>query len=140
MNWFADWPYKWFAPFRATTCGADDPTLGAFIDEGWRYARKDQLVAYLRNCPLAAVTDSAGPVCPYCGEEGVSGWVTDGDWIWPADLAHMVEKHALRIPDGFVAHLEGAKFRVPPDYVLEGDNIPWPKSEDMRGLLRGSST
>ena len=42
----------------------------------------------------------------------------DGEWIWPAGLAHYVEHHAVRLPDEFVATMRANCWQIPADMIL----------------------
>jgi hypothetical protein len=39
--------------------------------------------------------------------------LTDGAWIWPADLAHYVERYHVRLPGEFVEHAAGRGWTPP---------------------------
>lgn len=38
----------------------------------------------------------------FCGHPGHNTELTDGQWVWPADLSHYVRDHSVRLPDSFV--------------------------------------
>jgi hypothetical protein len=40
--------------------------------------------------------------------------LTDGEWVWPDGLPHYVERHAVRLPDEFVAGAAARGWTVPP--------------------------
>lgn len=81
---------------------------------------EDQLVSYLRSGPTLATTGQmasdvlAGddvPVAPLAV-------LTDGAWIWPADLAYYVERYHVRLPEEFVQHA-AARGWTPPALTHE---------------------
>ncbi len=39
----------------------------------------------------------------FCGHPGHCSELTDGEWVWPADLSHYVRDHSVRLPDAFIA-------------------------------------
>jgi hypothetical protein len=39
--------------------------------------------------------------------------LTDGVWMWPEGLAHYVERHAVRLPDEFVATMVAHEWEPP---------------------------
>ena len=51
--------------------------------------------------PVWDVLDESGPV-------GTASLLTDGEWVWPEDLAHYVEKYHVRLPAEFVARAKTA--------------------------------
>ena len=76
-----------------------------FVDLDWDDRVRQQVVAYLRGgqgTPWAC----AGPsFCRICQEVNGSGQYMDDAFIWPERLAHYVERHSVRLPDEFVAHV-----------------------------------
>lgn len=74
-----------------------------------------QTVAYLRSGAalmysdrlVRDVIDAAHPII------GTLEILTDGDWIWPSDLAYYVERHGLRVPDEFLARMRSYDWRCP---------------------------
>jgi len=42
---------------------------------------------------------------------------TDGEWVWPAGLAHYVEAHSVMLPDEFVQTMMGNGWSVPASAV-----------------------
>ena len=52
------------------------------------------------------VRDGSGPV-------GTGTIRTDGQWIWPDDLAHYVERYHVELPDEFSARVRAAGADTP---------------------------
>lgn len=44
---------------------------------------------------------------------GAGSLVTDGTWLWPAELAHYVRRHHIALPADFVAHIRDNGYAVP---------------------------
>jgi hypothetical protein len=42
----------------------------------------------------------------------------DGEWVWPAGLAHYVERHAVRLPGELIATMRGNCWEIPGDIVF----------------------
>ena len=40
--------------------------------------------------------------------------LTDGEWLWPVGLGHYVERHAVALPEEFVASVSARGWKVPP--------------------------
>ncbi|HTO01860.1 MAG TPA: hypothetical protein VL068_14420 [Microthrixaceae bacterium] len=38
--------------------------------------------------------------------------LTDGQWVWPADLAHYVERYHVGVPDAFLVDIAAAGWRI----------------------------
>ncbi|GAA1077899.1 hypothetical protein [Kitasatospora arboriphila] len=53
---------------------------------------------------------------PRGGGPSLGSWalLTDGTWLWHADLAHHVEQHHLQLPPDFVAHARTNGWTPPP--------------------------
>lgn len=43
---------------------------------------------------------------PENGDAGTSSTYTDGEWIWPGDLAYYVKQYKLKLPSEFVKTME----------------------------------
>ena len=81
-------------------------------------AQLHRIVRYLNRCTLfvacpGLVTDvlvtGSTPLCaPHL--------LTDGDWVWPADLAYYVEKHLVPIPAAMLQAMERNDW-TPPDAI-----------------------
>ncbi len=50
---------------------------------------------------------------PKCGIIGAPHILTDGTYVWPAILAHYVERHHVRLPGEFVSHMVTNRWTVP---------------------------
>ncbi|HVV85600.1 MAG TPA: hypothetical protein VHE35_21215 [Kofleriaceae bacterium] len=91
----------------------------------WDPRRRAAVLAYLRAGDVLA-SYRARSFCRFaCGEARMGHRdLTDGRFAWPEGLAHYVERHAVRLPDAFVAHALGG-----PGKVAVGerriDDAPW---------------
>ena len=102
---------------------SSDPSIKDNI--GMQMANKDHICRYLRNgIVLAAcgevVTDVLHP------ENGVIGTpddVTDGKWIWPAELVYYVEKYDLKLDDAFVDYMMKNNWTISDSIEIDYDNI-----------------
>jgi len=64
-------------------------------------------VAYIVSPgPTWDVLDESGPV-------GTGTVLTDGEWAWPDDLIHYLEKYHVALPDEFVEHAIANHWHVP---------------------------
>lgn len=79
------------------TAGADDAKLVEYLKAG-----KTMMVA-------------AGPVRDVLanGIIGTLAILTDGEYAWPSDLAHYIERHHARAPLEFVEHARAHRFVIP---------------------------
>ena len=80
------------------------PDPRCLVYPNW-HSQIDAIVLYLKN----------GPTCGYwCGfsycrfkcrvrsDQMGSTDFTDGEWIWPAGLAHYIEYHSVALPEEFI--------------------------------------
>jgi hypothetical protein len=56
------------------------------------------------------------------GREIIRGFqiLTDGEWVWPAELSHYVRRYHVALPDELLERMERNRYRVPqltPDRV-----------------------
>ena len=59
-------------------------------------------------------------------EKGVIGSpddITDGTWIWPADLVYYVENYDLQLDEEFIKHMAKQSWSVPEDLIIDEDDI-----------------
>lgn len=73
-----------------------------------------RLVGYLEKGRLLAAVPAPGidvidPTQPYVSPPHL---LTDGRWVWPADLAHYVERYRVGVPDEFLADIEAAGWTI----------------------------
>jgi hypothetical protein len=82
------------------------------VDPGWASAEQPQIVRYLSEAP--AIAHFCGlSYCRFgCGANG-SAERSDGVWVWPEGLAHYLDRHDVRLPEDFVAHMRSRRFRPP---------------------------
>lgn len=82
----------------------DLPHPEPFVDLEWDTEERARVVAYLqRGETLISWRGSAA--CRFeCGER-LRGYrcFTDGEWVWPEDFAHYVDKHGVKPPEVFIA-------------------------------------
>ena len=91
-------------------CPLPDPHR--LVVRNWRLQQRELIAGYLRAG--AVVTSGCGlSPCRFgCGGYG-STCMSDGVWQWPEGLVHYVECHSLRLPDEFLATMEGNGWSVP---------------------------
>jgi hypothetical protein len=129
-----EWPHHWFGFFRGDSQANAKrfptvPRVSDFIDPQWNYARKLELLRYLR---LSLYT--AAPILPSHGKcllcdlmLPVAQHHWDGSWLWFGGLPHYVEAHSVRVPDRMLADMEGHAFEPPSNLPLVPfDKLPWP--------------
>jgi hypothetical protein len=87
------------------------------VDPSWPPEQRRRCIDYLRH---GAVWMSflGFSYCRFrCGvpaQEMGCSTLTDGVWAWPEGLAHYVERHAVRLPEDFIAHID-QNFAMPSD-------------------------
>lgn len=73
-----------------------------------------RIVAYLGNGKLLAY--SPGVVADVFQPDLVAGSgsvLTDGEWVWPDELAHYVRTYGVRLDPEFAAHMSSVGWDVP---------------------------
>lgn len=94
---------------------------------------EDKIVRYLQLSPTFAasgpmVDDALDP-----SNEAVAPLetATDGQWMWPRDLAYYVEKYHVELPEEFVKHMRNRDWQVP---ELSKDHLVELADEFMRTI------
>lgn len=97
----------------------------------WPSAEQAAVQAYLR-AGKTLVTYVGRSHCRFaCGERAMGSTdLTDGTFVWPAGLVHYVDRHAVRLPAHFVAHVVAraavmAPFAMPEESFGLYDTGPW---------------
>lgn len=44
---------------------------------------------------------------------GTDAIQTDGEWVWPAELAHIVRRHGIMVPDEFLSRMKRKNWKAP---------------------------
>lgn len=91
-------------------CPLPDPRR--LVDPGWRPHHRELIAGYVRAGVVVVHWCGLSPCRFGCGAYG-STCMSDGVWLWPEGLVHYVECHSLRLPDEFVATMEGNAWIVP---------------------------
>ena len=76
---------------------------------------EDKIVRYLQLSPPFA---ASGPMVddaldPSNKAVAPLETATDGQWMWPRDLAYYVEKYHVELPDDFVNHMRHRDWQIP---------------------------
>ncbi len=124
----------WFRPLAPTTL----PRPQALVAEQ-DPAAVATIARYLR-AGTTLVTYPEPSFCRFeCGEADMGARdLTDGTFVWPDGLVHYVERHGVRLPGHFVAHVMAqngivAPFRVPKAAFGLYDAAPWSRWSREQG-------
>ena len=80
------------------TAGPDDAMIAAYLDAGRVYRRA--------TGNAFDIFDGSEPITP-------PHLLTDGTYIWPADLAYYVRTHHAQLPRAFVIHVRANDGEIP---------------------------
>jgi hypothetical protein len=116
MNIFAEWPHNWFGLWKTSEADSIDvPLFSEVIDAAWNPPDFENILDYLKRCPVALASGMRSEKCPHCEdhlpEPGTQR--SDGVWVWPSSLAHYVEKHRVRLPDRMIMHIRSRNYSPP---------------------------
>lgn len=97
----------------------------------WPARERAAVTAYLRaGVPLVEYPEAS--YCRFaCGEQDMGRRdLTDGTFVWPEGLGHYVDRHQVRLPERFVAHVLGRNAAIVPFAIPAAtfglfDNGPW---------------
>jgi hypothetical protein len=82
------------------------------------------ILRYLSEAKTVAVF-GAKEKCFLCEELLPIGYKSDGVLLWPLDLVHYIENHAVGIPVRFSDHIRSNRYVVP-DFLRANSELPWP--------------
>lgn len=103
----------------------DDTDQSIFEHIHRKIDNKDKICDYLRNGYVLAACGSVVKdiICPEKGVIGSPDDITDGIWIWPADLVYYVENYDLQLDEGFIKHMAKQSWSVSKDLIIDEDDI-----------------
>ena len=129
-DFLQSWPWNWYGFYGAATESGIAPGFEECCGEWASIPERDQVVKYLRGGP-EIIHINLWPIrpCPWCGVASVDSLKTfsDGTWVWPASLAHEVEKHGVILPDRFLAHIRSQNYLPPERCDVTFEKLPYPK-------------
>lgn len=82
------------------------PNPDEFVDGGWDERERDIVASHLRHGGHVMWVAAGLSPCRLCGEPNGCAELSDGVYLWPEGLAHYLEKHAVRLPQQFVDHVQ----------------------------------
>jgi hypothetical protein len=87
------------------------PDLHAAIKDPLPVEERGALAEYLRRCPVFDATSDRGDdvLDPSKREVSAINTHTDGEYLWPEDLAYYVETYGARPPADFLDHVKHAR-------------------------------
>ena len=104
--------FGFFREFRSHY--ASVPGIISFLCDTPQH-NQSQIVEYLKN-GIAYIT-VPGTVRDALSEDkkiiGPAHFFTDGNWIWPYELAYLVERYNVIIDSEFAQHMESLGWKVP---------------------------
>lgn len=86
---------------------------------------KDNICNYLTNGQILAACGRVvyDVIEPEKGIIGAPDDMTDGVYLWPADLSYYVEEYDLRLSDEFIKHMKENNWKVPENMAIDFDDI-----------------
>jgi hypothetical protein len=127
--------FKWVGFFSELY--DDEPAAPLLRDAVRSVARPDEarIVAYLKaGVGLAGVGKYVGDVLNPSARFAVSpSLLTDGVWLWRADLPYYVATYHVELPDEFVAHMRRNAWAVPAMSEAEESRLGRQLYRDMGG-------
>jgi hypothetical protein len=124
-----DWSQNWFGLWQG-----DDgkypqlPVMEDFLDPNWNLEFRSKAAQYLNDAVAVLAAGSPGYKCKLCEHRHAQVWKSDGVWLWPDSLGHMVEAHDVRVPKRFEMHMESNGFTPPKELPnCDWKSLPWPK-------------
>ena len=100
-----------------------DPSIMDFI--GKKIDNKNEICEYLKKgMVLAACGQVVDDVInPERGIAGAPDDMTDGRWMWPADLVYYVENYDLQLPKEFIDYMKNNDWKIPTNINIDLDNL-----------------
>jgi hypothetical protein len=96
----------WVDPVDPDTARFSEPQ--ALVDSSWDPAERARVVDYLKRGELLDVERGYSWCRFRCGiseRDMGSKTLTDGHYYWPEGFAHYLERHGVKPPEEFLAHV-----------------------------------
>lgn len=130
MNIETEWPHNWYGFWKYGT-SLPFPGVKEAVDHSWSHDKRSDIIAYLKHGLCVCAIGTQCP-CELCGQQFPVTFLSDGDWVWPTSLAHLVECHSVLVPRRFVDHMIRKSFNLPTEIVLPIGQLPWPEGSAMK--------
>ncbi len=100
-----------------------DPSIFEHIHKTIK--NKNKICEYLRSGFVLAACGSVvnDVISPEKGIIGSPDDITDGVWLWPADLVYYVENYDLLPDNEFVTYMLNHNWCIPNDLEIDEDNL-----------------
>lgn len=125
-RWSERWWGVWGFQMQHLGLPVERESLALFRSDAAPTSLRAEVTAYLNAAPVALAAQQPSSPCDWCGEPvNPSTYRSDGAWLWPDDLAHLVVEHDFVVPHAMVDHIRSVG--TPPQRVFgPDDNLPWP--------------
>ena len=129
------WNHKWFGYWNGTTISeAGMYSFEAWVNSDWTPFDKPKILEYLKYATIGQCLTSFGDLnCPFCGKNlgEKSAYHTDGAWLWPENLSHMISCHNLSLPDEFIDHIRSRNYKLPKEGDIDWSNLDRPNFDNI---------
>ena len=125
-----NWQHKWFGVRRELEpeyqlC----PSITDFLRaEHPANVHAEDTARYLETAQVIAITSRLRVPCVLTGKTfiGSLAYRTDGEWLWPDDLAHYFREHDIQLPQAMLETMKRNGFQPPPVSAEAIANLEWP--------------
>ena len=130
MNEILNWKHRWFGVWRESGRAYEKcPSIKDFIDPKFtEHHDIDKITRYLETAQIVSTTSRANFPCVLTGRRfsGSLSYRTDGEWLWPDDLAYYVREQRVSLPLELVTMMENYKYQPPvvPQEAIQ--KLEWP--------------
>lgn len=123
-----DWKHHWYGFWALEGEATGHPFLLAdHTDPSWAPDDLHKLTSYLKSCPTALAAQQPPVKCGFCDALlYISTYRSDGFFVWPEPLAHLIESHDFVLPDIWVDKIRRVNYVVPSELTVPAAQLPWP--------------
>ncbi len=126
-RWPENWWGMWGFALQRLSMPVERSAVEAFRDDTAPAELRSAVTSYLLAGPSAVAAQEPAKPCDWCDEMvHKSAYRWDGEWLWPEDLAHLVERHGFVVPNRFVDRIRS--LGSPPQQLeVDPAALPFPE-------------
>ena len=129
MDTVLDWTHRWFGCWREDAdANRDWPSVVSWPTMDLGEEAMQFILRRLANGKRVCVSQAPGRNCNLCQHPFPPSmvWLSDGVWLWPDELVHYVEQHAVALPKKLLDRL--LQSPAEQEVVVDPSKLEWPSS------------
>lgn len=120
-----NWKHNWFGIWRRGEHFVNCPAVEEFVGNSMPPDDQKEILEFLSSAPVVSAFGGKGK-CLLCESLLPVGYQSDGEILWPIDLVHYIEVHAVLLPPKIIEHIRNRQYIAPNECDSPKSELPWP--------------